>query len=149
MEMRRPRMSPPSTRSRYIAFDPDGNPIVELDFLDEKTVVQEGGTVLQTRSSRSLGLSDGYNVPPQALMSRRGVFMATCAECPNPSFHGLRREQPSHGLILARNARKCQGCGRVFCSRHVAQGGDGKWRCRSCARKSGFWRLVRWVFFRD
>ena len=149
MEMRRPRMSPPSTRSRYVIFDADGNPSVEMDFLDERSVVLDDGTVLQTRSSQALELSDGHILPPQALMSRRGVATAICAECRQPSFHGLRRERPSHGLILARNARKCQGCGRVFCSRHVAHGGDGKWRCRSCARESGFWRFVRWVFFRD
>lgn len=147
--MNLPRFSPPGTKSRYIVSDANGDVSLELDFLGERQVVQDDGTTLQVRESQALELDDGIVLPPQALLSRNGVPMAVCAECRSPRFHGLRREQPSHGLILARNARKCESCGKLFCMRHTVQISDGKWRCRSCSKWSWFWRFVRRVFCTD
>jgi len=126
--------------------DSDGTPLVELEHFAETSEVVNG-IVVQVRETQGQELRDGSLLTNQMLMSRRPIAMCVCAECRSPSFRMFRREEPSAGILLMRNARRCHRCHRTLCMRHSIQCGDGKWRCRSCTRGHRFARFLHSLFF--
>ena len=136
----RPTVVAPNTHDVTRLLDEEGRLIVEVG-VDEFTVVQPSGQLDQYRNLTGILLADGTLWSP---LTR--VPVGVCDECRHPRFHGLRREQPSHGIVSLQGARRCASCGRLCCPRHRKPVGR-HWQCLTCASKSRIWGIIRSILF--
>ena len=143
-----PFITPPSTANKMVFRDADRNVILELEYFSDVAHVSPNGIVAQKISECIEGV-DGVLLTMAVLLAKPPVALAVCARCRNPGRRWFRKGKPSHGILLAKNARTCAACHAQFCKRHAKQCSDGNWRCRRCA----FWfRIKRFftiIFFRE
>jgi len=143
-----PFITPPSSANKMVFRDMDGKPILELEYFSDVPQVLHNGIVAQKRSECIEGV-DGVLLTMAILLAKPPVALAVCAECRKPRRRWFRRQAPSHGVLLARNARTCEDCHVGLCKRHAVKGSDGKHRCRRCARWFRTKRFFSAIFFRE
>ncbi|MFC1805380.1 hypothetical protein ACFL09_00170 [Planctomycetota bacterium] len=139
----RPHIAPPSTCTKTILEDEDGSVILEMGY-EDFIITNPDGSVTQQKISRSIRLACGTMWNPLMMMAKPPILVGVCGQCRR---RRLFRKPSSHGIVVLRRASYCAGCGVLLCPKHRKLCRDRKWRCRSCARKFGFRRMLSGVFF--
>ena len=143
-----PFIAPPSTANKMVFRDANHNVILELEYFNDVPQISANGIVAQKRSECIEGV-DGVLLTMGVLLAKPAIPLAVCARCRKPRRRWLRREKPSHGILLAKNAHTCERCHAQFCKRHSKQCSDGKWRCKRCAFWFAIKRFFTVIFFQE
>ena len=125
--------------------DTNGDVILEIG-LTETRIRLPSGEVVSQRNSVSIRTTDGSIWSPAQWMANPPRHVGICEQCRHPRFSLLRRERPSHGIVLLKRAKLCE-CGVLCCPRHRRRCPDGVWRCLSCAKKYTAKQALLSVFF--
>ncbi len=124
--------------------DTNGDVILEIG-LTETRIRMPSGEVVSQRNSVSIRTVDGSIWSPAQWMAP-ARHIGICEQCRHPRFSLLRRERPSHGIVLLKRAKLCE-CGVLCCPRHRRRCSDGVWRCLSCAKKYTAKQALLSIFF--
>ena len=125
--------------------DMTGEVILEIS-MEETRIRMPDGSVVSQRSSTSIRTAGGAIWSPLQWMARPPRHVGICDQCRHPKFSFFRRERPTHGIVLLKQAKLCE-CGMLCCPKHRRLGSDGVWRCPACAKKHMAKEALLSIFF--
>ena len=144
----RPNFVPPNVKGRHILRSRKGEVVLEISY-ENYMISLPDGRIEQHTINNVIETVDGMMWSP---MARRGknrehIAVGICEACRAPRSHGLRREEPTHGIVTLANAEFCCKCGRLCCPRHRKRCSDDQTRCLPCASIFRIKRFFSAIFF--
>jgi hypothetical protein len=139
-----PFMQPVTSSLNSLLVGVDLQPIISVGN-EEYSVTNPDGSISIQKKYTSIVLVDDttWNLL-QALRANDPILLAVCRTCRRGVTARKHYEPPTHGLLQAANARRCEGdCAETCCPRHSRLCSDGKVRCLVCARRYNRWAWVR------